>query len=120
MSNLMKYRAFTEAVKCGSLSAAAAELSYTQPAVSRMISSLEEEYGFLLLNRNKDGVTLTDAGERVFSLCEQILDAEDRLELGQPDKRFTGRYHQGVCISQCAYRMVSPNYGGGSREISPA
>ena len=47
---ITKVRALMSAVESGSLKAAAENLGCTQSAVSHMISSLEEELGFRLLN----------------------------------------------------------------------
>ena len=76
----MKYRAFVEAARAGSLTAAAVSLNYTQPGISHMISSLEQEFGFQLLYRSKSGVSLTESGKTVFLICQDILDRQDTLE----------------------------------------
>lgn len=47
----------------GSLRAAAKHLGLAQPAMSRSIKELEDELGVVLFERNKFGMTLTDAGE---------------------------------------------------------
>jgi DNA-binding transcriptional LysR family regulator len=57
----------------GSFSAAAAALSYTQPAISRQIATLEREVGATLVERNPRGVRLTDAGAALVSHAEAIL-----------------------------------------------
>lgn len=76
----MKYRAFVEAAKSGSLTAAAVSLNYTQPGISHMISSLEQEFGFQLLYRSKSGVSLTEAGKTIFMICQELLERQDTLE----------------------------------------
>jgi DNA-binding transcriptional LysR family regulator len=57
---LLTFRAVSEA---GSFSAAARELSLTQPAVSQQVAALERELGARLLHRGPGGLTLTEAGE---------------------------------------------------------
>lgn len=49
--------------RTGTISAAARELGYSQPAVSQQISQAERALGTPLLNRSRGGVTLTEAGE---------------------------------------------------------
>ena len=57
--SLKKYKALVETIDLGSLTKAAEKLNYTQPGVSHMILSLENEFGFPLLIRGKNGVTPT-------------------------------------------------------------
>lgn len=78
--SLKKYRALLEAVECGSLTKAAEKLHYTQPGISHMILSLEEEFGFPLLIRGKSGVTPTAEGKALMSWLRQIIGGEDGLK----------------------------------------
>ena len=75
----MKYRAFVQAAECGCLTKAAAQLNYTQPGISHMISALERELGFALLFRSKSGVTLTEDGKRIYDAALQLIQSEERL-----------------------------------------
>lgn len=61
-----------EVARCGSLTAAAHELTYTPSAVSQQISKLEAEAGQPLLDRNARGITLTDAGRALVRHAERI------------------------------------------------
>ena len=61
--SIIKYRAFIKVVEQNSITKAAKELCYSQPAISRMIDSLEDDIGFALLNRNKDSITITENGK---------------------------------------------------------
>ena len=80
MNALIKYRGFVEAVKTGSITSAADSLNYSQSGISHMISSLEEDFGFPLLNRAKSGVVLTDEGKHIFDLCEKLLETQDQIQ----------------------------------------
>lgn len=62
-----------EVARHGSFSAAAASLGYTQPAVSRQISTLEGEVGAMLVLRVPQGAVLTDAGRLLMERGEPIL-----------------------------------------------
>jgi len=72
-------RVFVEAVRRGSLSAAANALSLTQPAVSYQIRRAEEEAGFAILRRGHKGVELTAKGRRFFEIVERTVDDIDRV-----------------------------------------
>lgn len=71
--------------EAGQVSAAAAQLSITQPAASRLMAELERATGVQLYRRHPRGVTLTDAGrlfaERAAAVLRQLDDAQD--EIGQ-------------------------------------
>ena len=75
---------FRAVARAGSFSAAARELSLTQPAVSQQVAALERELGARLLNRGPGGLTLTDAGalalEHAEALAERLAIADAQLE----------------------------------------
>ena len=78
---------FRAVARAGSFSAAARELSLTQPAVSQQVAALERELGARLLHRGPGGLSLTDAGalalEHADSLAERLAIADAQLaELG--------------------------------------
>jgi DNA-binding transcriptional LysR family regulator len=64
-------RTFVTVVRLSSFSAAAAELGYTQAAVSQQIAALETDLKTVLLNRRP--VTPTEAGTRLLDHADQIL-----------------------------------------------
>lgn len=64
-------RTFVTVVRLSSFSAAAAELGYTQAAVSQQIAALESDLKAVLLNRRP--VTPTEAGTRLLDHADQIL-----------------------------------------------
>ena len=61
-----RYIALTRIVELGSFTKAAEELGYTQPALSQMIASLENDLSIKLLNRSRFGISLTPDGERLY------------------------------------------------------
>ena len=75
-----KYKAFLAAVECGSLTEAAKRLYYTQSAISRMVADLEGQWGVVLLNRKKSGVSLTTAGRSLLPYIRQVCSDEQRLD----------------------------------------
>lgn len=78
--NIQKYQALVEAVRCGSFTRAARNLSYSQSGVSRMISDLERDWGMRLVDRGRGGVSLTGDGRQVLPLVEGICDDYRRLQ----------------------------------------
>jgi DNA-binding transcriptional LysR family regulator len=65
---------FRAVARARSFSAAARELSLTQPAVSQQIAALERELGARLLHRGPSGPTLTAAGELAIEHAEALAD----------------------------------------------
>jgi DNA-binding transcriptional LysR family regulator len=63
---------FREAARRGSLSAAAAALGWTQPAVGQHIQRLERDLGLALALRSTRGITLTEAGTRLLSHADAV------------------------------------------------
>lgn len=71
---------FVRIVEAGSLSAAAAQLSTTQPTVSRRLQALERTLGLRLLQRSTHGMKLTEDGDRCFTHAKDLLDGWSALE----------------------------------------
>jgi DNA-binding transcriptional LysR family regulator len=84
MLDVRRLKVLREVARCGSFSAAAEALSFTQPAISRQIAALELEAGTQLVDRRARGVRLTPAGELLLEHADVILDrlatAENQLE----------------------------------------
>jgi DNA-binding transcriptional LysR family regulator len=93
MFDTTRLRVFREVAERGSFSAAAEALSFTQPAVSRQIATLEREAGAQLIERMPRGIRLTEAGRILVGHTEAILgrmaaartqiDAVARLQAGR-------------------------------------
>ena len=75
-----KCEALIAAAEGGSLSAAAETMGYTQPGITRMIDSLEEELGFALLLRTKKGVSLTPNGEQMLPFFRDVIRSQRMAE----------------------------------------
>ena len=76
---MIKYHALIKTAELGSISKAAAALDYSQPGLSYILSSFEEELGFKLFVRKKSGIKLTDDGKKVLHYCREILDAQNKI-----------------------------------------
>lgn len=64
---------FVESVKRGGLGAAAQRMGISRTIVSRNIQTLESELGVRLMNRTTRSLTLTEAGQRYFHFCDDML-----------------------------------------------
>lgn len=73
MDTLHSLRHFSEAVRVGSLSAAARELGISPATVSRSIDSLERHLGFNLLLKTSRNLGLTEAGAAYLPNVQRIL-----------------------------------------------
>ncbi len=71
--NFSQYEVFIKTAELGSLTKAAEELGYTQSGVTHLLNSLEEQFGFKLLHRNKKGVRLTSYGEAMLPCIRTVL-----------------------------------------------
>ena len=80
MLHLGRLKVLCEVVKCGSFSAAADSLSYTQSAVSQAIARLEAETGATLIVRDRRGVRPTDAGATLVAHAQEIFARVDAAE----------------------------------------
>ena len=79
--DLRKLRYFEAVVEARSMSKAAERLHVAQPALSKSLRSLEEEFGTALLKRSPRGVTATEAGERLYEHCQILFKQVDRARL---------------------------------------
>ncbi|MEY9997131.1 DNA-binding transcriptional LysR family regulator [Streptomyces sp. V4I8] len=75
--SLTALRVFRAVAEQGTFTAAAASLGYTQSAVSRQIAAIERAAGAELIERRREGVRLTAAGQLVMRRATVVLDEID-------------------------------------------
>ena len=98
-----KIYALLAAIDCGSLTAAAEKLGYTQSGLTHMMNSLENELGLNLLVRSKSGVHLSPAGQELLPAMRAFSEAADGLEQAA-DKL---RQHSFTTLRLGAYTSVT-------------
>jgi len=76
---LRQLRYFVAVAETGNISRAAKKLFLTQPALSRQIKALEDEFGECLLERQAHSIRLTPAGEILLGEARELFQRADLL-----------------------------------------
>lgn len=102
-----RLRVFAAVGQLGSITRAAEALNTVQSNVTMHIKSLETELGVSLLNRNRRGVTLTRAGERLmpYAMKAQALMQEARQAVAGKDLPVEGPLRIGTLETTAAIRL---------------
>src|SRR5712671_5261895 len=88
MDVLEKMTTYVRVVEAGSFSAAAKQLRISPAAVSRQISTLEDELRVQLLRRTTRKMSITPAGRGYYERCLRILREVDDARLSlEPTRR---------------------------------
>jgi DNA-binding transcriptional LysR family regulator len=105
--NLDQLRTFLEVIECGSFSAAARRLNFSQPAVSLQIRELERRFGVQLIERlgkqahaTVPGRELLETAQRIFRECDLADEAMRRFRDG-----WIGRVRVGTTLTAMIYRL---------------
>jgi len=90
------------------VSRAALKLHVSQPALSRQIRDLEDELGFLLLERSARSVRLTEAGRTFLTEAREVIQrADDAVKTARAIATGGGELHVGYAPSLTA-RILPP------------
>ncbi|MGO4386684.1 LysR family transcriptional regulator [Microvirga sp. 2YAF29] len=89
-------RAFVAVVDAGGMTAATGILNLTQAAVSQQIKRLEEGLGEELIIRDRKGMALTKAGERLFGRAKRMLAMNDEIWTEMTTPEFEGEVRLGI------------------------
>ncbi len=103
---MTRYDAFMKIVETGSFTKAAAELGYTQSAISQMVHSLEAELSTTLFKRAKNKVELTPDGEAFLPYIRNVNNA--RRELLEKSREMRGLKGGNIRIG--TFSSVSSNW----------
>lgn len=77
--NTNKYKVFLTVIDCMNLTRAAEKLNYSQPAISHVIRSMEDEFGFTLLQRTHTRVMPTKEAEILIPRMREIINHENSI-----------------------------------------
>jgi DNA-binding transcriptional LysR family regulator len=102
-----------------SFSAAARQLSLTQPSVSQQVAALERELGMRLLNREPGGLRLTEAGRVLLEHADVVAERLDLagVQLGELARVERVRLRVGAFSSAMA--DLVPDMVASLRAVSP-
>jgi DNA-binding transcriptional LysR family regulator len=89
-------RAFVTVAESGGMTTAAGALNLTQAAVSQQIKRLEEMLGEDLIVRERRGMTLTSAGERLFGRAKRLLALNDEIWTEMTTPEYEGEVRLGM------------------------
>jgi len=89
-------RTFVAVADTGGMTAAARALNMTQGAVSQQVKRLENTLGGALLRRQRGGLRLTQAGERLIGKARRLLRLNDEIWAEMTAGAPTGRVRLGV------------------------
>lgn len=104
--SLLALRYFQKTARLQHLSRAAEELRIVQPALSRMIHSLEEEMGVSFFDRKGRNIVLNDYGKIFLKYTDQILLAMESARQELKDKH--DKDHATVTLSLFAASKIIP------------
>ncbi|MGG2092522.1 LysR family transcriptional regulator [Bacillus sp. S13(2024)] len=102
---IARYEVFQKVVELGNFTRAAEQLNITQSAVSHAISSLEKEFGYPLLHRNKQAkISKTSFADRILPHIRQILNSEAiiKQEISLQNNQLEGTLKIGAFTSAAA------------------
>ena len=105
MHMVSRYGIFCKVIENGNFTKVAKEVGYSQSAISQSIKALEQELGTILIDRKKEGITLTDDGKSFYPYIQAIFHAE--LSLKQKQQEMKGLEHSVIRIG--TFTSVSRN-----------
>jgi DNA-binding transcriptional LysR family regulator len=94
--DLTALRSFVTVAETGGVTRAAGFLHLTQSAVSMQLKRLEESLGVTLLDRSSRSVSMTAAGEQLFSYARRMIDLNDEVISRMTDTAYAGEIILGV------------------------
>ena len=78
--DIIRYKLFADIVDTGSFTKSGKNMGYTQPSVSHILKALEDEIGFALFVRTKQGATLTPNAKVILPYVRRLLAVNEQLE----------------------------------------
>ncbi|SEK00430.1 LysR family transcriptional regulator [Paraburkholderia diazotrophica] len=105
---LRALRYFVEVVRQQSFTVAAEQMFVTQPTISKMVKSLEDEIGSPLLLRDGRQMLLTDAGRIVYHRGQDVLAAYAQLQAELNDVGTLGRGELTIGIPPMGGSLFTP------------
>lgn len=105
--SLRNLRIFQEVYRTGSVTQASRNLYLAQPAVSRAIRELENEYHVILFERRNHALIRTNIADLLYAKTDIILKNYDALEESLKEEKETGTIHLGTNTTAGKYIIPS-------------
>lgn len=107
--DINKYRLFADVAVTQNFTKTADRCGYTQPGVSQILKSLEEEIGFPLFIRTRSGVHLTPNGEAILPYVRRLLYEDELLSQEISSLKGLNTGHLTIACFASISRMMIPN-----------
>lgn len=117
---LKQLRYLIAIAEAGSFSAAARRAYIAQPALSRQIGLLESELELQLLERQHDGVALTDAGRQLYEVARSVVQKLDSVKDELTSTRGDPKGHVSISIPATASALLLPEIISRAAEKFPS
>lgn len=104
--DIKKYALFVDVAETKNFTKSGERMGYTQPGVSHSLKTMEDELGFPLFERTRQGLTLTPDAKTILPIVQELLQVNDRLEQ-------TINYINGLEIGQvtiASFASISRNW----------
>ena len=100
-------RTFIKVAEYASFTMASKELNLSQPAVSKTIAKLEEEYGTTFFVRSRNTIALTNDGKIFLDYAHRILELFDEMEgtFSTRENTLAQEFHLGLSTTIATYIM---------------
>lgn len=103
--NLKYYRVFVAVYENRSMSIAAEKLFFSQPAVSRIISELEQAYNTRFFHRHSGQLQYTEGGKKFYFYAKQLLNMEEQLDSAMDEQRLLHKVYIGATPTIATYYL---------------
>lgn len=98
---------FIEVANQKSISKAASNLYISQPSLSAAIALLEKDIGITLFHRSQAGVTLTEQGEKILKIAQDVLCSVNQIyDIVKGDYQLTGEISVAAIPAACSSFLV--------------
>ncbi|SKB98910.1 DNA-binding transcriptional regulator, LysR family [Lachnospiraceae bacterium] len=77
--DINKYLLFADVAETKNFTKSGDNMGYTQPGVSHILKSMENELGFSLFNRTRQGIELTPNAEVILPIVRRLLSVNEQL-----------------------------------------
>jgi DNA-binding transcriptional LysR family regulator len=95
------FKTFIIVAKCQSISMASEKVYLTQPAVTKQIKALQEEYEVQLFERKTRKMILTEEGKHLLGYAHRIVDIfkESKMSINEKSGQVKGPLHMGANLT---------------------